>query len=298
MPGSVVRPPYGLMAPSVLFLAVVVWLPMLLAVYISLTRLNQYTITMWLQAPFVALHNYAQALDLRSPLAGPLYNSIRVSLAFSILTTLFITPIAVGGAILCNSQVWGRSALRAIMLLPYVIPTFVNAILWRLVFMNGGAANRILAGLHLGSQDTLWLIGSNAFWAMVTADVWAAWPFVYLMVLAALQTISGEVYDASKIDGADGVRGFRYVTLPIIWPTLALALVLSTIHHFNNFTLPFVMFGSSPPDSVNVLPLNVYISSFINLNFGLGAAESMMAMLIILVPAIFYLRATHVGESE
>jgi multiple sugar transport system permease protein len=189
--------------------------------------------------------------------------------------------------------------LRAIMLLPYIIPTFVNAILWRLVFMNDwGAADRILSALHLAPRDTFWLIGTNAFWAMVIADVWAAWPFVYMMALAALQTIPEELYDAAEIDGAGGGRSFRYLTLPLIRPTLSLALALSTINHFNNFSLPFVMFGASPPDSVNVLPLNIYVSSFITFNFGLGAAMSMIALVIILTPAVFYLRAARVDEPR
>lgn len=297
--GAAVAPPYALMVPSVVLLAVVVWLPMLCALYISTTALNQYTITNWLHAPFVALRNYVDGLNPGGPLTGSLLNSIRVSLAFAVLTTVCITPIAVGGAVLFNGRVWGRGVLRAIMLLPYVIPTFVNAILWRLVFMSDwGVADRVLSALRLTGPNTFWLIGPNAFWAMVVADVWAAWPFVYLMSLAALQTIPEELYDAARIDGAGGARAFRHVTLPLIRPTLNLALVLSTINHFNNFSLPFVMFGASPPDSVNVLPLNIYVSSFITFNFGLGAAMSMIALVIILTPAVFYLRAARVGEAR
>ena len=185
------------------------------------------------------------------------------------------------------------------MLLPYVIPTFVNAVLWRLIFMNGtGVADQLLAALHLGSRDTFWLIGPRSLWALVIADVWAAWPFIYIMTLAALQTIPAELYDAAAIDGARGLRVFRHVTLPLIRGTLGLALVLSTINHFNNFTLPFVMFGSSPPDQVNVLPLNIYVNSFITFNFGLGAAMSVVALFIMLTPAVIYLRAARVGESD
>jgi multiple sugar transport system permease protein len=295
--GAALAPPYALMGPSLALLAIVVWLPMLCALYISATGLNQYTITNWLHAPFVGLRNYLDALNPASPLAGSMLNSIRVSFAFSVLTTLAITPIALGAAVLLNGELWGRGVLRAIMLVPYIIPTFVNAILWRLVFMNDwGVADRILSALHLARPNTFWLIGTNAFWAMVIADVWASWPFVYMMALAALQTIPGELYEAAKIDGAGGGRSFRHLTLPLIRPTLALALALSTINHFNNFSLPFVMFGATPPDSVNVLPLHIYVSSFITFNFGLGAAMSMIALVIILTPAVFYLRAARVDE--
>jgi len=292
-------PPFQLMAPSLLLLAFIVYVPMLFAFYISGTGLNQYTITDWIRAPFVGLRNYVDSLNPNGPLAGTLLGSIRASVLFSVLTTVFITPIGVGAALLLNTRMRGRSVLRGLMLLPYVIPTFVVGIVWRLIFMNEtGIADRLLAGLHLASQQTFWLIGPNSLWAMIAADVWHAWPFVYLMALAGLQTIPEELYDAASIDGANGVRRLRHITLPLLWPTLSLALLLSTINHFNNFTLPFVMFGSSPPEQVYVLPLNIYVHSFITFSFGLGAAMSVLTLIIVMIPAVLYLRATGLGRGE
>lgn len=297
--GAALRAPFGLMAPSLALLTLVVFIPMAFAFYISLTGLNQYTIGDWLHAPFVGLRHYVDGLAPNGPLTDSLLNSVKASVLFSLLTTAAITPIGVGAALLFNGPLRGRALLRAIMLLPYIIPTFVNAILWRLVFMNGtGVADQILAGLRLGSRETFWLIGPNALWALVIADVWAAWPFVYLMALAALQTIPDELYDAATIDGAGRTRAFWNLTLPLIRPTLGLALVLSTINHFNNFTLPFVMFGTSPPEQVNVLPLNIYVNSFITFNFGLGAAMSVVALVVMLTPAVIYLRAARVGDTD
>jgi multiple sugar transport system permease protein len=297
--GSPLRPPYWLMLPSLALLAVVVFVPMAVAFYISFTGLNENTIGDWTTAPFVGLRHYVDTLSPNGVFSSSLLNSVKASLAFSLLTTVAITPIGVGAALLFNGPIRGRAIFRGLMLLPYVIPTFVNAVLWRLVFMNGtGVADQVLAALHLGSRETFWLIGPKALWALIIADVWAAWPFIYIMTLAALQTIPAELYDAAAIDGARGLRVFRHVTLPLIRSTLGLALVLSTINHFNNFTLPFVMFGSSPPDQVNVLPLNIYVNSFITFNFGLGAAMSVVALFIMLTPAVIYLRAARVGESD
>jgi len=227
-----------------------------------------------------------------------LLGSIRASVLFSVLTTLFILPIGLGAALLFNGNLKGRAVFRAVMLVPYIIPTFVNGIVWRLIFMNDwGIANRVLSAFHLASPDTFWLIGPRSLWAMVIADVWAAWPFVYMMALAGLQIIPAELYDAAAIDGAGSLASFRHITLPLLRATLSLALLLSTINHFNNFTLPFVMFGTSPPDPVNVLPLNVYVHSFITFNFGLGAAMSMVTLGVVMVPAVLYLRATRLGEA-
>jgi len=296
---SPLRPPYWLMAPSLALLAVVVFLPMAVAFLISFSGLNQNTIGDWTRAPWVGLRHYVDTLSPGGAFSSSLVESVRASLAFSLLTTIAITPIGVGAALLLNGPIRGRAIFRGLMLLPYVIPTFVNAVLWRLIFMNGtGVADQLLAALHLGSRETFWLIGPRALWALVIADVWAAWPFIYLMTLAALQTIPAELYDAAAIDGARGLRVFWHVTLPLIRGTLGLALVLSTINHFNNFTLPFVMFGSTPPEQVDVLPLNIYVNSFITFNFGLGAAMSVVALFIMLTPAVLYLRAARVGESD
>lgn len=293
------RPPFWLMAPALALLALIVFIPMLFAFWISLTGLNQYTIGDWLHAPFVGLRQYVQTLSPSGVFFSSLVESVKASVLFAVITTAIITPIGMGAALVYNEKFGGRAVFRAVALLPYTIPTFVNAIVWRMVFTAyTGPADVILSKLHLASVGMFWLIGPNSFWAMVIADAWAAWPFIYLLTLAALQSIPSDLYDAATIDGAAVWSRFRHVTLPGIRGTLGLALVLSTINHFNNFTLPFVMFGESPPAQVNVLPLNIYVSSFITFNFGLGAAMSVVALVIMLIPAVVYLRAARVGEVQ
>lgn len=291
------RPPYWLLAPGLVLLTLIIFIPMLFAFWISVTGLNQYTIGDWVHAPFVGLTQYIQTLSPSGPFFGSMMGSVKASVIFALVTTAIITPFGVGAAVLYNEKFRGRAVFRSLALLPYIIPTFVNAILWRMVFTaQTGPADVILSDLHLASRQTFWLIGPNSLWAMVIADAWAAWPFIYLMTLAALQSIPGDLYDAATIDGAHILARFRYVTLPSVQGTLGLAVVLSTINHFNNFTLPFVMFGESPPAQVNVLPLNIYVNSFVTFNFGLGAAMSVVALVIMLVPAVIYLRAARVGE--
>ena len=291
--------PYWLLSPSLVPLIVIVFVPMVFAFYISLTGLNQNSIGDWTHAPFVGLKHFVDGLDPRGPLAPSFYGSIKASVIFSVATTVFILPIGVGAALLLNTKMHGRNLFRAVVLLPYIIPTFVNGILWRLVFMTStGVADQWMAALHLGSRDTFWLIGSRSLPALIIADVWASWPFIYLMALAALQTIPADVYDAATIDGAGAWRTFRRITLPLIAPTLGLGIALSTINHFNNFALPYVMFGPTPPDEVNVLPLNIYVNSFITFNLGLGAAMSVVALVIMLTPAVVYLRAARVGDTD
>lgn len=291
--------PYYLLAPTLLFLLVIVVVPFALGLYVSLTDLNQYTIANWLHAPFVGLNNYIAALTQPGAVSASFPQSIWASVSFSVVTTVAIVPISIVAALMMNTDFPARGIFRSIFLIPYVVPTFVNAIVWRLIFLNNyGLADRVLPLVHLGSPTDFWLIGPRTFWAMVIADTWASWPFVYLMVLAALQSIPSDIEDAAAIDGAGVAARFFNITLPLIRPTLTLAVLLSTIFHFNNFTLAFVLFGTPPPPPVDVLPLTVYINSFQIFNFGLGSAMSVLTLLLMMVPATLYMRLVRLGGIE
>jgi multiple sugar transport system permease protein len=131
----------------------------------------------------------------------------------------------------------------------------------------------------------------------VLVDTWAAWAFVYLMTLAGLQAIPAELLEAAAVDGTGWWQKLRHVVLPQLRGPLTLALLLSTLHHFNNFTLPFVLFGSPAPEAVNVLPLNIYTTSFQTFRFGLGAAMSILALVVLVIPAVLYLRAVRLESG-
>jgi multiple sugar transport system permease protein len=268
-------------------------------VYTSFTQLNEYTLGDWLSAPFIGVANYVNALTESNILGASALESVGVSVAFSLLSTALITPIGIAAALAVNRPFRGRAFVRAFLLIPYALPVFVTGVLWRFMFMNGwGLVDLVLSRLHLASINTYWLLGPNSFWALVIADCWGAWPFVYLMVLAGLQGIPQELYEAAYIDGASVPKALWTITLPLLRPVLGLALLLSTLNHFNNFTLPFVMFGTPPPSQADVLPLNVYVTSFETLNFGLGAAMSLLTLVIMVIPAFFYIRALHLGEVD
>jgi multiple sugar transport system permease protein len=289
--------PMWLIWPSIVLLVVIIGIPLLIAIYISFLNLDQYTLRSWISAPWVGLSNYITALTAGNVIGASALTSLGVSLAFSLLTTLFITPIGILAALTVNTNYGGRTLIRSLYLIPYVIPTFVTALVWRQMFLNGtGLVDRFLAAIHVANINTYWLLGPNSFWAMVIADTWASWAFIYIMVLAGLQAISHEVYEAADIDGANAWQKLTRVVLPQLRHILGLALLLSTLYHFNNFTLPFVMFGTPPPLQADVLPLNIYVSSFQLFNFGLGAAMSVITLIIMLIPGFVYLRALRLGE--
>ena len=290
--------PLWLTWPSVALLVLIIIVPFLIAFYISFLNLDQYTLRQWVHAPWVGLTNYVQALTSGNVVGASAVESIVVSVGFSVLTTLFITPIGILAALTVNTPFRGRAIIRSLYLVPYIIPTFVNALLWRMMFLNHtGLVDQFLAKSHIASIDTYWLLGGNSFWALVIADTWASWAFIYIIVLAGLQSVPQEVYEAADIDGANAWQKLTRVVLPQLRHILALAMLLSTLNHFNNFTLPFVMFGTPPPSQADVLPLNVYVSSFQLFNFGLGAAMSVLTLLLMLIPGFIYLRGLRLGEE-
>lgn len=277
--------PLWLMAPGGLAILFVIVVPFLLALWISLTELDQFTLRDFLRAPFVGLDNFAEALGT----AG-LINSLRVSVAFAFLTTVIAAPIGVLAALTVQDEFRGRGLLRSLYLLPYVLPNFVVAVLWKYLLQSDGPMNTVLG--VVGVDGGSWFIGDRAFWTLLLVGVWASWSFVYLLTLSGLQTVDGELYDAVAVDGANWHQKLRHIVLPGIRGPLALALLLSLIHQFNNFTLPYVLFGSPAPLSVNVLTLNIFETSFQVFRFGLGAAMAVVSLVIVLIPAFAYLRAT------
>lgn len=289
--------PLWLTWPGIALLVLIVIIPFLIAFYTSFLKLNLYTLRQWIHAPWTGLSNYAQALTSGSIVGTSALESIAVSIGFSVLTTLLITPIGILAALTVNTPFRGRAILRSLYLVPYIIPTFVNALLWRMMFLNHtGLVDQFLAGIHVANINTYWLLGGNSFWALVIADTWASWAFIYIIVLAGLQSVPRDLYEAADIDGATSWQKLTRVVLPHLRHMLALGMLLSTLNHFNNFTLPFVMFGTPPPAQADVLPLNVYVSSFQLFNFGLGAAMSVLTLLLMVIPGFIYLRALRLGE--
>jgi multiple sugar transport system permease protein len=289
--------PMWLLWPSVVVVFLIVAVPFLIAVYTSFLSVDQYTLRQWVGAPWVGFDNYVAALAGSNVLSISALGSLGISVAFSVLTTLIITPVGILAALTVNTDFRGRALLRSLYLVPYVIPTFVTALLWRMMFLpQTGLINRFLAAIDLADVNTYWLVGAKSFWAMTITETWAVWAFIYIMVLAGLQSIPVEQYEVAELDGATSWQKLTRVVLPQLRGLIALAVLLSTLFHFNNFTLPFVMFGTPPPTLVTVLPLNIYLTSFNLFDFSLGSAMSVITLLIMLVPGFFYLRMLRLGE--
>lgn len=289
--------PLWMLIPCAVALIVIVLLPVAATLYLSFLDLDISTLREWVSAPIIGWANFAAAFESNNILGVSALQSLGVSLGFSLLTTAAVTPIGILAAISAHRNFRGRGVIRAIFLIPYVVPTFVVALLARIMFLNNtGFVPQVLAALGLSSIDTYWLIGPNAFWALTLTDIWATWPFIYLMVLAGLQTVPREHFEAAVLDGAGPIRKLFSIVLPQLRNVLALAVLLSTLNHFGNFTLAFVMFSSPPPDSAAVLPLATYFYAFTSFEYGLASAIAVLTMAVLIVPGYFYIRMTRIAN--
>jgi len=282
--------PLWLLAPGGVLMILIVIIPLLLAIYISLIDLDQYTLRRWLDAPFIGLQNFTEAFQSGLP------KSIWISVSFAVLSTIATVPFGVAAAVATQNRYRGRAVVRAVFLIPYVLPSFVVATVWRTMLQPDGIVNTLLA--KVGITGGLWLSGPTSYWTLILVEIWAAWPFIYLMALAGLQSVDGEVHEASAIDGANWWPKLTHVVLPYLRGPVLLACLLATLNHINNFTLPFVLFGAPAPDDVNVMPMIVYVTSFQSLRFGLSAAMAIVSLLIIAIPLFAYLRVLRLDVHE
>ena len=290
--------PLWMLVPAGVSILIIVIIPVCLTVVLSLLNVNVSTLREWLGAPFYGIQNYVNAFTAPSTLGVSLGRSILISFTFSVLTTVVITPIGMLAAFSVHRRFKGSGLTRAIYLIPYVIPTFVTALMARIVFLNGtGLFDKALKFFHITNGNTYWLIGSNSYWAMQITEVWATWPFIYLMVLAGLQAIPKEHYEAAALDGASIRQRLRHIVIPELSGVLKLGMLLSTLFHFGNFTLAFVMFSSPPPAAVEVLPITAYYNAFDFFNFGVASAIAVVTMVILIVPGYIYLRSTRLAAQ-
>jgi multiple sugar transport system permease protein len=287
------EPAVWLIAPGAVFFVLIVGIPLVIVLWTSFLRIGAGNIASWATAPFAGLANFADGLTGPNVLGVSVLESVWVSVKFSVLATVASTPIAFFAALSVYHRFRGRALLRSVYLLPYVMPGFVIALLAQLAFHDtSGAVDRVLSALHLAPVTTFWLIGQNAFWAMTFTEVWEVWPFIYLLLLAGLQAIPREQLEAATVDGADWWERLRHIVMPQLKGVYALAFALSTLFHFGNFTLPYIMFGNTRPASTVTLPVNMFYIAFQGFDFGVASATAVFNVLLLAVPAAAYLWVT------
>lgn len=268
-----------MVTPTLVLMVALVFAPVLLTLWDSLHRVNP----MQAGTPFIGLANYLRSFQERNVL-----QSWQNTIAYVALAVILETVGGVLIALLLHRLRWGRRWLLAIVVLPWALPPVVNAILWAWIYNpSAGVLTQIAHGLGLVADHHVWLndrAGSLLLVAIV--HVWRVLPLTAVIVLAALQSIPTELYEAARIDGTSSWRIFRSVTLPLISGSLAIALTQSTVTAFNLFDEAWVLNGSSL-DTRSVL-IQVYLSAFQDLKFSYGMAISVLVMIVSLVASGLY----------
>jgi multiple sugar transport system permease protein len=292
--------PFLLILPALLFELLVHIIPLLTGIGISFLQLTQFYIRDWSAAPWAGLHNYSLAIHFDGPIGRGLLHSFEITFAFSVLVVGVSWGLGMAAALLVNSEFRGRSWFRTLFLVPYALPVYVAVIAWSFMLdRDNGALNTLIVDdLHLTGTRPFWLIGSNAFWSIVMTTVWRLWPFAFLMTLAGMQNIPQELYEAAAVDGAGPVRRWRSITLPLLAPVTGVLVLILFLWTFNEFNTPYVLFGQAPPDAADLLSLHIYVNSFVQLNFGLGSAMSVMLLAFLMVVSVVYIRVFRLGGGE
>jgi multiple sugar transport system permease protein len=291
--------PYLFIAPAVIFELLIHIIPMLVGIAISLIGLTLFYIHYWTQAPFIGLQNYKVALNFSGASGSALLHSFLITVGYTILVVGGAWVLGMAAALLLNGNFRGRGLFRTLFLIPFALPAYIEVITWSFMLQkNNGAVNALLSALHV-TNPPFWLVGSNAFWSMVMTAIWRSWPFSFLFLLAGLQTIPADMYEAASLDGASKWRQFLAITLPMLRPVNVVLLLVTFLWTFNDFNTPFVLFGAAPPPAADLLSLHIYVNSFINWNFGLGSAMSVLLLIFLFIVSVIYLGIFQVrGEAE
>jgi len=278
------RQAWVLLAPMLLVMLLLTAWPLLRTIWLSFT--DAALIGSGETPGWIGLENYVYALsdpDFRASIGRTLY--------FTLVSVTFEGVIGVLVALLLNQKFAGRNILRVLVILPWALPTIVNAMMWRLNFNpDYGSINALLSQLGIIDGYRSWLGSPDAALnAVMFADIWKNYPLVTLLVLAALQSIPEDLFEAARLDGASAGRRFRAITFPAIVAPLGVALVLRTIDAFKIFDIIYVMTRGGPVDSTKTLSFFVYQESFSYLRAGSGAAYAMLMTLMCALLITLYL---------
>lgn len=296
--GALVRPwrsrilPYGLLAPALLVVALVVFVPMLEAVFTSFFDLILFKPN---ASRFVGLGNYWKLLH------DPVF---WIALGHTAIWIGLTVPLQMGlgliTALLLNREFPWRGLARALIIIPWALPSVVIALMWRWIYdPTTGVLNDLLLYLSIIQTAVPWLADpSVALYAVIATLTWQGFPFFAVMILAGLQGIPRSQYEAAAIDGASAWRQFRHVTLPGIAPILATAGLLRVIWVANSMDVIFVMTGGGPGYATHTLPLYAFIRARQNLDFGYGTSIAVtFTILLGAVVAVYILRTMREVEQ-
>ena len=282
---------YGFVLPALIVIALFTIYPVLYALRISAF---QYVLTKPNSHPFIGLKNFEDVITsyyFKTALINTGVYTI-ASVAGVILFGLMV-------ALLLNSKIRSVNALKIIILLPWAIPAVVAGLMWKWILNSDfGIFNAVLYSLGAIDSYIPFLADPTlAKLSLVLAHIWKEGPLAAIFLLAGLQLIPNEYYEAAKIDGGSGLSVFRFITLPLLRPILLVVLVYETMTAILTFDIVYVLTGGGPGDATSLISWFAYAEIYKSLNLGAGIALSIIIALITLVLIILYMRALRTEDT-
>jgi multiple sugar transport system permease protein len=271
-----------MLSPAIVVIALVAAYPIGYAIWLSL---NEYSVRVPGLSRFAGFDNYTEALG--SP---EFWNAVVTTFIFTGISVALELALGLAMALAMHEAFRGRGLLRTVVLVPWAVLTVVSAITWRTIFEpNLGLAPQVLSTLGLPGADIVWLGESGyALAVMVLADVWKTAPFMALLLLAGLQVIPNDLYDAAKVDGATTWQRFLRVTLPLLTPAILVALIFRTLDALRIFDLPYVLTRGA--NDTTTLSLIAHQELTSNRLIGYGSALSVLTFVIVMAVSLLYIR--------
>jgi multiple sugar transport system permease protein len=249
----------------------------------------------YVRSNFIGLKGYYNALvDVR------VQDALWHTVVFTIISVALELLLGLGLALIMNKGMKGQGFVRAISLIPWAIPTTVAALMWSYLYDgSSGIVANIMQNLHLinDSRDLL-LSGGGAMASAILADVWKTTPYMALLILAGFQTIPGVVYESAKVDGSGVFNTFFKITLPLLKPSILVALLMRTLDAFRVFDLIYVLTGGGPGGSTETMSIYAYKTMFQQTNFGYGSIVVILMVVFVAIIATFYIKILGANVME
>lgn len=274
--------PQLLITPSMVVIFGVLIFPIL---YSAFTGICHYDLTTR-SFQFVGLQNYIAMFSDKY-----FKNSVELTIIFTVVSVFAEIALGIGIAVVLNKEFVGRGFVRGLMILPWALPSVVNAVMWKWIFnANYGVLNALLLKLGLIDKYQLWLeMPKTAFLSLLFVNIWKETPYVVLLTIAALANISDDIYEAAKIDGANAWKSFWTMTLPLIKPVVLILTITKTIWALQTFDLVHILTSGGPAGGTELLTFYIHRNTFKYLDFGYGSAMSYTLSIICFVLTFMYL---------
>jgi len=280
-----------LVAPPVLFLLAFTLYPIIRIFWMSM---HDISITEpWLGQPFTGFENYAKAFR-----DGRFWHSLGFTLSFSTVTVVFELVIGLYLASIANRTFRFRGFVRAAILFPWALPTITNALTWRWMFnQDYGLINGLLLMLGFIKEPLNWLGDSTlAYIAICIVAIWKTSSFMAIILLAGLQSIPGNLYEAARIDGAGRVQMLVRITLPLLRNVILVSLILRTLAAMQAFDLMYGLTQGGPGNDTESLPMYIYATTFVDMQWGYGSALGVLLFIVLLLISMIYIKWLYDGD--